>query len=41
MYLRPASWAWATQASSGTYDIWIGTFNGGTASASLLITETP
>ena len=27
--------------SSGTYDIWIGTFNGGTASASLLITETP
>lgn len=27
--------------SSGTYDIWIGTFNGGTASAALLITETP
>lgn len=27
--------------SSGTYDVWIGTFNGGTASASLLITETP
>ena len=27
--------------SSGTYDIWIGTFGGGTASASLLITETP
>ena len=27
--------------SSGTYDIWIGTYNGGTASAALLITETP
>jgi len=27
--------------SSGTYDIWIGTFNGGTASAALLVTETP
>ena len=27
--------------SSGTYDIWIGTFSGGTASATLLITETP
>ncbi|MBI2261739.1 MAG: peptidase S1 [Caulobacterales bacterium] len=27
--------------SSGTYDIWIGTFSGGTASAALLITETP
>lgn len=27
--------------SSGTYDIWIGTFGGGTASAALLITETP
>lgn len=27
--------------ASGTYDIWIGTFNGGTASATLLITETP
>ncbi|WP_298745735.1 peptidase S1 [uncultured Brevundimonas sp.] len=27
--------------SSGTYDIWVGTFNGGTASAALLITETP
>ncbi len=27
--------------SSGTYDIWIGTFNGGTAPATLLITETP
>ena len=27
--------------SSGTYDIWIGTFNGGVASAALLITETP
>lgn len=26
---------------SGTYDIWIGTFDGGTASATLLITETP
>jgi hypothetical protein len=26
---------------SGTYDVWIGTFNGGTASAALLITETP
>ena len=26
---------------SGTYDIWIGTFGGGTANASLLITETP
>jgi hypothetical protein len=27
--------------SSGTYDVWIGTFSGGTASATLLITETP
>ena len=27
--------------ASGTYDVWIGTFNGGTASAALLITETP
>lgn len=27
--------------SSGTYDIWIGTFGGGTAPAALLITETP
>ncbi len=27
--------------SSGVYDIWIGTFNGGTAAAALLITETP
>ena len=27
--------------SSGTYDIWIGTFSGGTASAALLITVTP
>ena len=27
--------------ASGTYDIWIGTFGGGTASATLLITETP
>ncbi|MBU2272479.1 MAG: peptidase S1 [Alphaproteobacteria bacterium] len=27
--------------SSGTYDVWIGTFNGGTAQARLLITETP
>ncbi len=26
---------------SGTYDIWIGTFSGGTAAATLLITETP
>lgn len=26
---------------SGTYDIWIGTFGGGTAAATLLITETP
>lgn len=26
---------------SGTYDIWVGTFNGGTSSATLLITETP
>lgn len=26
---------------SGTYDIWIGTFGGGTAAARLLITETP
>ena len=26
---------------SGTYDVWIGTFGGGTASATLLITETP
>jgi len=25
----------------GTYDIWIGTFDGGTASATLIITETP
>lgn len=27
--------------SSGIYDIWIGTFDGGVASAALLITETP
>lgn len=27
--------------SSGTYDIWIGTYGSSTASASLLITETP
>ena len=27
--------------ASGTYDVWIGTFGGGTASAALLITETP
>lgn len=27
--------------SSGTYDIWIGTFRGGTADATLIITETP
>lgn len=27
--------------SSGTYDVWIGTYNGGTAPAALLITETP
>ncbi|MNQ42811.1 hypothetical protein D3C85_565200 [compost metagenome] len=26
---------------SGTYDVWIGTFGGGTADATLLITETP
>lgn len=26
---------------SGTYDVWVGTFGGGTASATLLITETP
>jgi hypothetical protein len=26
---------------SGTYDVWIGTFGGGTSSATLLITETP
>jgi len=26
---------------TGTYDVWIGTFGGGTASATLLITETP
>lgn len=26
---------------SGTYDVWIGTFNGGTSAATLLITETP
>ena len=26
---------------SGTYDVWIGTFGGGTASARLIITETP
>jgi hypothetical protein len=26
---------------SGTYDVWIGTFGGGTAAAVLLITETP
>ncbi|MGO4408715.1 MULTISPECIES: peptidase S1 [unclassified Brevundimonas] len=26
---------------SGAYDIWIGTFGGGTANATLLITETP
>ncbi|MBX9707166.1 MAG: peptidase S1 [Caulobacteraceae bacterium] len=27
--------------SSGVYDIWVGTFGGGTASATLVITETP
>lgn len=27
--------------ADGTYDVWIGTFGGGTASATLLITETP
>ena len=27
--------------ASGVYDVWIGTFSGGTASAALLITETP
>lgn len=27
--------------SSGAYDIWVGTFGGGTASATLVITETP
>ena len=26
---------------TGTYDVWIGTFGGGTANATLLITETP
>lgn len=26
---------------TGTYDVWIGTFDGGTANATLLITETP
>ena len=26
---------------AGTYDVWIGTFGGGTAEATLLITETP
>ncbi len=26
---------------SGAYDVWIGTFGGGTANATLLITETP
>ena len=26
---------------SGAYDIWIGSFNGGMASTTLLITETP
>lgn len=26
---------------TGTYDVWIGTFGGGTANAALLITETP
>lgn len=26
---------------SGTYDVWIGTFRGGTAAATLIITETP
>ncbi|WP_339933601.1 peptidase S1 [uncultured Brevundimonas sp.] len=26
---------------SGTYDIWVGTYGGGTAPATLLITETP
>lgn len=26
---------------SGVYDIWVGTFGGGTSAASLLITETP
>lgn len=27
--------------SSGTYDIWVGRYDGGTASATLIITETP
>ena len=27
--------------ASGTYDVWVGTFGGGTASATLLITELP
>lgn len=26
---------------SGTYDVWVGTFGGGTSAATLLITETP
>lgn len=26
---------------SGTYDVWVGTFGGGTAAANLVITETP
>ena len=30
-----------SRPQSGTYDIWVGTFGGGTAAAQLLITETP
>lgn len=30
-----------SRPQSGTYDVWVGTFRGGTAPATLLITETP
>lgn len=30
-----------SKPADGTYDVWIGTFGGGTASATLLITESP
>jgi hypothetical protein len=30
-----------SKPSSGTYDVWIGKFSSGTASATLLVTETP
>jgi len=32
---------WFSRPTSGTYDVWIGKFSSGTASATLLVTETP